>query len=230
MKRLVAALAITATPALSCDRAVCLSAEPIRLAQVITFDDQRSAPGPGHPVTGLLSTDGAEFGEMFAGQSLLVSDEVFDAVTGTASAPLTLLAGPENQNLSILRLPASNVLSGDGPRGFPRHDATGEGAVSILFAQDHAALRLDLMGGEGGTLTVLFLRRDGTLIDVHEITNLTEGPLYFARRDASEDIAGVTLWNRDPEGIALDGVAFGSATQTSKAPFSPQTFGPISPE
>ncbi len=198
----------------ACERAICLSSENAGFTQIITFREHPSGLGPGRQVDGLLLADGAMFGERFAGQ-VLGRDAEYDVVSGPAVGPLELLAGEANSNLSVLRVVGTNVLSGDGPTGAPRNDATGEGSISILFDSDQAGVRLDLRGGEGGTATILFLNRSGTVIDTHDIAGLGEMSLVFLRDAAIEDIAGIVLNNRDPEGIALDEVAFGFGPQTS---------------
>ena len=207
---LVICLSILPVAAMGCERPVCLTDDPVRLSDHVTFDDQPASMGPGRPIDGVLRLPGASFGERFAGQSL-TDDRSFDLVTGPGARPLTLVAGETGYNLSILRLAGTNVLSGDGPLGFPDVAATGEGAMAVLFDQDQAALRLDLRGGEGGRVLILFLARDGRVIDSHTIGHLAESTLTFVRQGTSEDIAGIVLSNRDPEGIALDTLSFGSA-------------------
>lgn len=208
----IALLALIPTVGVACDRPVCLTADPLRLSDIVTFDDQPSGFGPGRRIDGVLALAGASFGEMFEGQSL-GADGDFDLVTGPGIAPLTLLPGGEGRNLSILRLAGTNVLLGDGPAGFPRVNATGEGAVAVLFARDQAAVRFTLHGGEGGRALVMFMGRDGQVLDSHTLGPLAENVFAFVRRDGREDIAGIVLSNRDPEGIALDELAFGSAFQ-----------------
>ena len=199
---------------MACDRPVCLADTPLRLSQIVTFDDQPSGMGPGRRIDGILDLPGASFGERFAGQSLSAQHS-YDLVTGVAAAPLSLLAGREGRNLSMLRLAGTNALSGDGPAGFPRVEATGEGAIAMLFARDQAAVRIALRGGEGGVVVILFMARDGRIIDSHTLGPLAEDIFEFTRRDAQDDIAGLVLSNRDPEGIALDEVAFDFGFETS---------------
>ncbi len=214
---LCVATALTAEPG-DCGRPVC--AEPpgsLRLAHEITFDDLRGGMGPGRQIEGILDQPGARFGERFAGQSLgtLTAFGVpYDTVLGPATG-LILLPGVPGQNLSILRLPSTNVLSGDGPAGVPRQRATGEGAIAVAFAEPQGAVRLILRGGEGGSVTVLFLAPGGQVIDRHVISPAGEGALDFARVGGTEDIGGLVITNRDPEGIALDAVAFGLGRQIS---------------
>jgi hypothetical protein len=78
------------------------------------------------------------------------------------------------------------------------------------------------LGGEGGVAHILFLARDGTIIDQIDLSPLAEGAVGFARNapahtDPVADIAGLVISNHDPEGIALDAVAFDGGAQTSLA-------------
>jgi hypothetical protein len=206
----LAALAVTLLPACAaaCDAPVCLVApETLRLGRQVTFDDLPAGLGPGRLVAGPLVAEGVRFGKGFAGQDRR-ADGPFDRITGPALAPLALLATPEAAIFSIIRLPDSNVLNGLGPLGWPRADATGEGAIAVLFDRDQAALRLDMRGGEGGTATVLFLARDGAVIASLVIGPLAEDSYGLRRRDGLRDIAAIVITNDDPEGIALDALAY----------------------
>ena len=236
--RLLVALAILLAPswAMACGRPVC-AVDPAGLAlpQTITFDDQSASPGPGRQLADVLALPGASFGERFAGQ-VLAADGDFDSVDGAASQPLTLLPGAAGRNLSMLWMPNGKVLSGDGPAGFPRQEATGEGAIAMVFDRDQGAVRLWIRGGDGGAGRVLFVARDGALIDSHDLQDLGEAPVAFVHAPGA--IAGIVLTNRDPEGIALDQVDFGSADRFSAVSppsrpggrgFSPGTGRTISP-
>lgn len=206
----------------ACDRPICLvDSAGLQFGRVITFDDQPGNFGPGLPVDSVLALPGASFGERFVGQTL-TNEADFDLVTGPALSPLTLLPGTTGQNLSILKVTGARLLSGTGPRGFPMTIATGEGAIAIWFANDQSVLRLDLLGGEGGVAYILFLARDGHVIDQIDLTPLNEGPVAFARNAPVADIAGLVICNHDPAGIALDAVAFDGGEQTSLAPQEPQ--------
>lgn len=201
-------LLILPLPALACDRPVC-AVDPmeLELEREITFDDLPSSAGPGRAVNDVLALPGAAFGERFAGQSV-EADGNFDRVIGQPLAPLALLPGDPARNVAILRLYATNVLSPTGPMGYPRHEATGEGALAILFERPQSALRFDLRGGEGGTATVVFLDPSGAEIDRHDISALSEHSYGFERVDGRADIAGLLVTNADPDGIALDTLAF----------------------
>ncbi|MEY1556130.1 hypothetical protein AB3Y40_10900 [Yoonia sp. R2331] len=202
-------------PAFACDRPVCLiPAEDQFFAREVTFDDQPSGFGAGRQVHGLMMLDGVQIGERFAGQ-LLRNEGGFDRVEGPPLAPLQLLPGAETQNMTVIRLADTAVLSGDGPAGYPKREATGEGALAVLFDRDQVAVRFDIRGGEGGAATVLFLRRDGSLIDTAELEPLSEAVYAFTRQGGLRDIAGLVLTNADPDGIALDTLLFDGVDQLS---------------
>ncbi len=202
-------------PAWACDRPICLiPAEDQFFAREITFDDQPSGFGAGRMVTGVMELDGVRIGERFAGQ-LLRNDGGFDRVEGTALSPLQVIPGADAQNMTVIRLADTAVLSGDGPAGYPKREATGEGALSVLFDRDQVAVRFDLRGGEGGAATVQFLRRDGSVIDTAQLEPLSEAVYAFTRQNGARDIAGLVLTNADPDGIALDTLLFDGVDQLS---------------
>ena len=207
-------LSLLPLPALACDRPVCLvDVTSLHFAREVTFDDQPSSFGAGRMVEGLIALDGVSFGERFAGQALAAAGD-FDRVDGQPAAPLALVAGESRQNMTIIRLADTNVLTGDGPALFPAREATGEGALAVLFERDQVSLRFDIRGGEGGVAWVLFLRRDGSLIDSAELAPLSEASYGFVRAGRIADIAGLVLTNADPDGIALDTLAFDGADLT----------------
>ena len=205
---LALAASLAALPAAACETPVCLvGADTLSLARVITFDDQPSSFGVGRQIDGLLIQPGVSFGERFAGQTLSREGN-FDRVGGTARTPLTLLPGAPGQTLGILRLMATSVLHGHGPEGFPKPEATGEGAIAVLFENDQSALAFDIRGGELGEARVTFLRRDGRPIHTLRLGPLAGASYGFQRLDDIADIAGLVIENSDPEGIAMDNLRF----------------------
>ena len=202
----------TAPPALAdrpdCGLPVCVVArDDLGLAHMITFEDVQSSLGVGHPVEGILVRPGARFGERFAGQQIKTAGD-FDDVSGAALSPLTAIPGDPGANLGAMRLPGTIVLHGHGPARFPRTEAIGEGAIAIEFDDDQGALAFDLRGGEHGSLTVIFLRRNGSEIARLRLADLGEERYGFTRPPGEADIAGILLLNDDPEGIAIDNLAF----------------------
>ena len=154
---------------------------------------------------------GASFGERFAGQALGVNGD-FDVLTGTPTGPLTLLAGAPGRNLDISAFgaPGNRVISGLGPVGFPSFNAIGEGALAVLFDADQSELGIDILATEGGTATFNFFRRDGSLIDrlLFDFSGLLDGPRAFRREGGVADIAGFSVHNNDPFGLAYDNLRF----------------------
>lgn len=192
----------------ACAAPVCLvSRDHLALAHVITFDDIQSGFGIGHPIDTLLIRPGARFGERFSGQTLTPEGD-FDRVSGAALSPLTAIPGAPGATLGALRLGPTIVLQGNGPRAFPRTEAVGEGAIAVEFDNDQAALAFDLRGGEAGSLEVTFLRRDGSEIARLVLSPLHEESYGFARQGNISDIAGILITNTDPQGVAIDNVAF----------------------
>ncbi|KIN61627.1 hypothetical protein Z945_2620 [Sulfitobacter noctilucae] len=215
--KLMAALFLAYLPAaaLACDAPVCLvDPESLNLPQVITFDGIRSSGGPGHQVNDVLPLPGATFGERFAGQTLETQGP-HDTITGTAFGPLTMMAGAEGQNLSVVHFSGQTVLNGYGAAGFPKREAQGEGAIAVLFDADQSALAFDLRGGEAGAALVAFYRRDGVLIGQVPVQPTGEFAVGFLRQRGISDIAGFVLTNTDPEGIAIDTLRFGKAPDLS---------------
>lgn len=194
--------------ALACGAPVCeVPPESLRLTRIVTFEDIPVSPGIGMQIDEALTREGVRFGERFAGQRLERA-AAFDRLAGAPAAPLAVQPGAAKRNLGSMKLPGTVVLHGLGPEGFPRGEAAGEGAIAFLFARDQAALSFIVPGGENGTATVTFWARDG-----HVIHRLTLGPLTgqgfgFHREGFQPDIAGVTIENDDPEGIAIDDLRF----------------------
>jgi PKD repeat protein len=172
---------------------------------VVTFDDLVGGPEPGTNYDGIFESGGADFAERFVGQTLTYSGD-FDILSGTPTAPLALQVGLPTQNLVVEYYApvTSQVMAGLGPRSWPNFDAIGEGSFAILFDYDQSEFGFELMGGNNGSCTVDFFRRDGTLIDSHTITNITEDSYAFRRAGGIHDIAGISLQNTDPAGIGVD--------------------------
>jgi hypothetical protein len=216
MKQLYAlVLAALPLPALACDTAVCLvSPESLILPRIIDFDDLASGWGPGVEVTDVLPLQGASFGQHFAGQ-LVGSSNTFDQISGPAFTPLTLMAGPKGENLSVVNFSGNSVINGWGAAGFPKRDAQGEGAIAVLFDNDQSALAFDLRGGEAGAAMVTFLRRNGDVIASVPVAPTGEFAVAFIRQKGKEDIAGFVLTNTDPQGLAIDTLRFGKPPEVS---------------
>lgn len=163
----------------------------------------------------VLRFPGALIGERFAGQALS-SANTFDLLTSAASTPLSLLAGEPGQNLSVeAHGQRQNTLYGLGPEGFERKSGSGEGAVSILFLADQAALGVTVEfemayagSPPGGTALFQFFARDGQFLGKVEVTGTGRTSLCFQRAGAVADIAGVSITNTDNQGVSFDDIAF----------------------
>ncbi|MEP4197492.1 MAG: hypothetical protein ABJL99_17865 [Aliishimia sp.] len=197
----------------ACDTPICrVDPATLILSELIHFDDMPSGWDPGHRIDDMLSLPGASFAERFAGQTLTTRGD-FDAVSGPALPPLTLVPGKPGQTLSVVRLMNSNILNGYGPAGYPKTRGQGEGAIAVLFDVDQPALSVQLLGGEHGMAEIQFLNRSGGVIHVAHID--TNGPLSlgFLRNDDIADIAGFVITNTDPQGLAIDNLRFGPPPQ-----------------
>lgn len=149
---------------------------------------------------------GQNFAERFVGQTLSPSGN-FDVLSGTPTVPLALQVGSPGQNLNILSSASTlntNALSGVGPLGFPNFDAVGEGSFAVLFDFDQSEFGFDLLGGNGGSATVNFFRRNGSLADTIVIDGLASTSYGFRRDGGIKDIAGISIDNNDPGGIPVD--------------------------
>ncbi|MFC6759304.1 hypothetical protein ACFQFQ_07065 [Sulfitobacter porphyrae] len=119
-------LSLLPTGLLACGAPVCLvNPDSLALTRVITFDDIPSGAGPGLRVDDVMNLDGAQFGEIFAGQGLAAAG-AHDQVIGAALGPLILLPGAPGQNLSVVNFYGNTVLNGYGPAGFPRREGQGK--------------------------------------------------------------------------------------------------------
>lgn len=171
--------------------------------QLITFDDIAGGASPGTNYDGILVSGGASFAERFAGQTNTPSGNS-DVLSGAPSGPLSLVAGAANQNLNVFINVASQVLTGLGPLGFPNLGAIGEGAFAVLFTTDQSEFGFQLVGGDGGSATIDFFKRDGSLIERVVVGGLANAFYGFARDGGLQDIAGISIFNNDGGGIGFD--------------------------
>lgn len=221
---LIAAL-MAALPAAAraCDAPVCADDYTLlweELDGIITFDTLPSRAEPGLNFDQNVYFAGAWLGERLVGQTLETDADNHDRLTGQPDAPLTLLPGAPKRNLTIAfhRGFGSNALFPLGPKGFEDIRGRGEGAVTVVFDQDQAALGLRVhahypmpLGATPpeGRLRIAFFARDG-----REIAALDQqlgagvADLGWRRADYRPDIAAITITNDDPGGVALDDIIF----------------------
>jgi hypothetical protein len=188
--------------------------------------------GASNPVNSdaIYSNNGMSFGKYFSGQQLAVetgsvsgTTNYWDRLDGSASGPLTLMAGAANKNLGFIGFPGyGGVIStggpvggttgGVGPGGF------GSGSIAVMFDADVAACGLTIIGQNVGTANFSFFRRDGSLIGSTSIV-LTGIPIGYAPPETlgfqsdtgASEIAGFSMWNNDNLGFGMDDFVFGGA-------------------
>ncbi len=207
MKKLFMGLAILAMVALSAN-AMALPVNQVASgsltgAGLITFDDVAGGGAPGTNYDAVFESNGADFGERFAGQTLTTAGD-FDILSGAPTSSLSLAVGFAGQNLNVFDHYGSQVLTGLGPKGFPAYDSIGEGSFAVLFDFDQSEFGFDLVGGNGGTAFVDFFQRDGSLISSITLAGLSDQSYAFARDGGINDIAGISIYNNDGGGIGFD--------------------------
>ena len=183
----------------------------------VTFDDVTGGAAPGTNYDAVFESGGADFAERFAGQTLTANGD-FDVLSGSPSNPLALQTGAANQNLNVFDNAGSQVLTGLGPVGFPNSNAIGEGSFAVLFDFDQSEFGFDLVGGNGGTATVDFFGRDGTLIHTIVLTALSDQSYGFQREGGLKDIAGISVQNDDGGGIGFDNLCHDVAGVVGQPP------------
>ncbi|MEM1386933.1 MAG: hypothetical protein AAF626_04180 [Pseudomonadota bacterium] len=186
------------------------------LSERIDFEQFPSQLSPGINQDAPLVFEGATLGERFAGQ-VAAEAAFFDTLSGAPEPGLVIRPGAPGQNLTITHIYfQTNQLQGLGPSGYPTRDAGGEGAIAILFEQDQQAFGLKVSAElrpdtpePKGTMTITAHRRDGSVIDrIRVPLDWGRNGYGFARPGDEDDIAGITIENRDPGGIAIDDIIF----------------------
>ncbi|WP_205854165.1 PEPxxWA-CTERM sorting domain-containing protein [Phenylobacterium kunshanense] len=180
---------------------------------VIDFEDVAGTNFPGTTYNGILSSGGATFAERFEGQTLsFVTDNVtgapLDVLSGTPAGPLTLAPGAAGRNLAIGTDSTKNLLPcGDytcaDPNGY------GEGSFAVLFSGGVSYFGMQqLFGHDTSKLTTLdFFNSSGGLIQ-RVTVNVTSSFVAFSREGGVKDIAGVSVFTRDPGGLSYDNLVY----------------------
>lgn len=195
-----------------------------RLDQIVDFEDFDRFMSPGIRLEGVQDFGGLKAAERFSGQVTQQSDG-FDQLLGSPLPPLTLAAGKEYENLAVtFYILITNHLVGHAAPGYPENRAGGEGAIAVLFDSDQSALGFQVAAEPqpddpntpAGVMTVSFYSRDGQLIDRAEVVlDWGRAGYGFERVNQIRDIAGITIENRDPAGIAIDDIIFDTTTPSS---------------
>jgi hypothetical protein len=180
---------------------VTMPPESLTCDGVITFEDVTAMN-----YDAIFESDGADFAERFVGQTLSFSGDS-DILSGTPTNPLALQAGDPNDNVLVFTdgaCGATQVLGGLGPIGYPNSNSIGEGSFAVLFDYDQSEFGFRICGGDGGSATVSFFKRDGSLISQATVSGLGDQVYAFQRVGGENDIAGISIHNTDAAGIAFD--------------------------
>lgn len=180
---------------------------------VVTFSDIATGTFPSFVnYDGILVSGGVSFAERFVDQTLGAAGDN-DTLGATASNPLALQVGLPGRNLSGGADLGIVGLYPCGPRGCADPNGYGEGSFAMLFPTlvSEVGLEAYFADTSANNLILQFFRFDGSLIDsVTVATGTGLGPLAFGfERDSSiRDIAGVSVYNTDPGGLAYDNITF----------------------
>jgi hypothetical protein len=169
---------------------------------------------PTGAAAGLLSQTGATYGERFAGQTLSTAGG-FDALTGSPTASLTLLANAtllDNIGISPFGAVGNQVIYGDLGGNI------GEGALSILLAADTDVFGLEVIGVDSGSFTLQFFNTSGALIGTS--TQIATASFFGFSTNGGDHIRAVSITNTDPAGIGFDNVRFDAGTVAVPEPGS----------
>lgn len=192
-------------------------------SSLITFDDVAGGTSPGTNYDGILDLIGASFAERFVGQALTHSggdilSETLVNPDGTPVGTLALKVGEVSENLNVFYhgTTFSNVLDGLGKvsDGSPPEKAIGEGSIAVLFQSDQSMFGFDLVGGNAGSAFLSFFMRNGTLIDTISLNGLGDKS-YYAE---GTNIAGFSIYNTDPGGMAFDNLRFSGPANSVPEP------------
>ncbi len=182
----------------------------------IDFESVLLSPLPGFPSASgtnfdnILDLGDASFAERFVGQSVS-SSGTSDVLSDSPTNPLSLQVGAPNENVTVFSSPGETnggAIAGLGPLGFPAPFSIGDGALAILFDNDQSEFGFMSPGGNAGSAAFNFFRRDGSLINSLNPMNLGEDFFGFSREAGTQDIAGISIFNTDFNGIGLDDIIF----------------------
>ena len=184
------------------------------------------ASGGSGPRNTIVQGNGLSFGERFAGQQLGTQTIEFpgfytgpyDVLSGSPTSALTLEAGSADRNLWIgdVQTQTGFAIAGCGPNGSTfGPGGLGSGSVAVLFDTDQSQLGFRIGGQNGSTGIVSFFRRDGSLIEMLNLSLVGVIPGYtpdltfgFLRDGAVADIAGFSITHDDFAGIYMDDFIF----------------------
>lgn len=227
LRALLASLALLAAPALA--QGIEPTDYPAVVRDALTIVDFEILPPraePGYSVDHGIAFAGGRLGTGFAGQRIW-AENGFDRIGGRPSGPLALLTGPAGMGLSVAthRGFGSMAVYPLGPAGFPAREARGEGSIAVLFDEDICQVGMRVHSDYPDSLGTFATARGEVRLTAYGREGTRLGQLSFQlplgmsthglrSADSRSTIAGLTLENTDPGGIAIDDLAFGPCAQT----------------
>ncbi len=200
-------------------------------ADLILYDIEEFsefAVGQGAAFVVLRSAEfGISFGQMLVGQT---QSEIngFDVITGTPTGPVTI-DETTDAAVGVNILPfLGTIIDGLGSVGFPDPAAIGDGAVTVLYDQSQSVVAFDVVGANGGEMTIQFFNRAGMLLDTITVFGVMPNTYVFG--NGGTTIAAMTITNTDPGGLGFDNFIFtpngssGAASCDIGGPYSVSAF------
>ena len=192
------------------------------LNAIVDFEGFDAGAEPGKEMSRLVSGAGGSVGAAFAGQRRTTNGIAssagqhfeFDQAQGPA-LPLRL-SGDGSFVIAWHRGFGSDAALPVGPDGAGRASGRGEGTLAVVFEDDQTALAFrlhadypDPLGARppAGTAQVSFFARDGAILET-TIIPLHHGVMTLGFETVDTGIAGFTIGNTDPGGIAVDDIMF----------------------
>lgn len=226
LRALLASLALASpAPAQGIERADYPAVARDALA-IVDFEILPPRAEPGYSVDHGIVFAGGRMGTGFAGQRM-GDENGFDRLGGQPFGPLTLVTGPARRGLSVAthRGFGSMAVYPLGPAGFPALEARGEGSIAVLFDEDICQVGMRVHSDYPDPLGAYVTARGEVLLTAYGREGTRLGQLSFhlplgmsahglRSADSRSTIAGLTLENSDPGGIAIDDLAYGPCAQT----------------
>ncbi len=150
--------------------------------------------------SGLLTLNGASYGEHFTGQTVTVVNDL-DVITGIPDTQLNLVANLNAaDNIGLVSYQGNNAIFGDVA------GMVGEGALSVLFDIETDVLGFDIVGSNNGDFTVDFFANDGSLLN--SITQSVTNSFFGFSVQTGALISGISITNIDIGGIGFNNFTF----------------------
>jgi hypothetical protein len=166
---------------------------------------------PDGEISGIYSTFNTQIAESFAGQTVSGGGgTTFETVSGTPTNPLTLLVPAGQNGVYITAGRLGGLAQGTA------FDDIGEGLMSLFFTLDQSSMGFSLVGGNGGSASLYFFARDGSLIDSVVVNNLANIGYTFS--SSGPLFAGITISNEDLGGIGIDDLRISNAVSSVPIP------------